>query len=279
MVESTRENNYTKQIKILSPLNAAYASSTDAIFLPQLAPTGLILDLPDEWLLESDSNISIDSMSVTSEDKHNMFHLFEQTRKHLAPTLTPNLSKFICYTNYILPGIGTLISAFASFGDKKLKKEQKCCKNCERFFNLLLLSLVQIILIPMLGIGWLWSINYGTYVRELSKEYHMKKVKTDLDEEQRKHMAIKKFQNGNDDGLLTLNILSIGQLLNSNFSRVGRRRRQFNAMATSYCRSAIDNPRSSMESGENGTEILNMENFLESVIPNISKPSQRLPIS
>lgn len=81
-----------------------------------------------------------------------------------AVPLMPRPLAFICFTlNLILPGTGTLISAFAVFCCGKHDHE----KNIVAFFYNLLAAILQSATIFLL-VGWIWSIRWGILFVQLS---------------------------------------------------------------------------------------------------------------
>ena len=74
--------------------------------------------------------------------------------KEYVVKLPKNTALILMIVNIILPGIGTMISGC-------LVKKIQC--------NVILIGLLQLVLVPVLLIGWIWSILHGIWLFQKAK--------------------------------------------------------------------------------------------------------------
>lgn len=107
---------------------------------------------------------------VKIREKHGQF-------RKAVPCMPLPLAIFCCVLNVILPGTGTLVSAFAVF-NCETEYEQKS----EAFANNLIAALLQVITLVIL-VGYIWSIMWGiTFVSLALGKRAKEKEETSLPE-------------------------------------------------------------------------------------------------
>jgi len=96
---------------------------------------------------------------ISSREKHGYF-------RQAVPKMPLVVAVALCVVNFVLPGIGTLISGFTVWCGCKSECEspkEACAKN-------VLAAFLQIVTTVIL-VGWIWSIFWGVqFINEASKK-------------------------------------------------------------------------------------------------------------
>lgn len=104
-------------------------------------------DGPDEGRAATHTHGGFEIIGI--KEKHG------QLRKAV-PTMPLSVAVVLCIVNVILPGIGTLISAFTVFCGGKTEYDSK-----GKSFGLnVVAAVLQLLTLPIL-VGWIWSIIWG----------------------------------------------------------------------------------------------------------------------
>ncbi|XP_071163938.1 uncharacterized protein [Mytilus edulis] len=94
----------------------------------------------------------------------------KKDRKYI-PAMPMPLAVICCILNFLVPGIGTIIAGFCVCCCAR-NEDMTCCDKFCSFFLSVLFGLLQIILAPILFVGWVWSCFWGVSFIGMSKEYY-----------------------------------------------------------------------------------------------------------
>jgi len=106
---------------------------------------------------------------VSSREKHGYF-------RQAVPTMPVALAVVLCVVNVILPGVGTLVSAFTVLCGCK----HGCQTTREACVRNVLAGVLQIATIIIM-VGWIWSIFWGvTFINEATKKPEEEGAQSDV---------------------------------------------------------------------------------------------------
>ncbi|KAL5014041.1 hypothetical protein ScPMuIL_008311 [Solemya velum] len=94
-----------------------------------------------------------------------------KTERLAVPAMPMGVAILCCVLNILLPGIGTMVAGLSPFCCAR-NEDMGCGERCGSCYIGFLIGFLQLILVPLLFIGWIWSIIWGISFIGMSGEYY-----------------------------------------------------------------------------------------------------------